>query len=70
MRTLLTGFGPFGAIAHNPSARIVEQLARGGSPGHRLTCRVLPVSFARAEAEIGSLLKSLTRPSSIGAEPR
>jgi pyroglutamyl-peptidase len=56
MRTLLTGFGPFGAIVHNPSARIVEQLARVGSAGHRLTCRVLPVSFARAEAEIRRLL--------------
>jgi pyroglutamyl-peptidase len=56
MRTLLTGFGPFGTIAHNPSARIVEQFARVGSAGHQLTCRVLPVSFARAEAEVRSLL--------------
>jgi pyroglutamyl-peptidase len=56
MRTLLTGFGPFGTITHNPSARIVEQFARLASADHRLTCRVLPDSFARAEAEIRRLL--------------
>lgn len=56
MRTLLTGFGPFGAVLNNPSARIVEHFERTGAPGHELTPRVLPVSYARAEREIRDLL--------------
>ena len=56
MRTLLTGFGPFEKTIHNPSARIVDHFARAGAPGHALTTRVLPVSFARAEEEIRRLL--------------
>src|SRR5437660_7463796 len=56
MRTLLTGFGPFERTIHNPSARIVDHFARAGAPGHALSTRVLPVSFARAEEEIRRLL--------------
>jgi pyroglutamyl-peptidase len=58
MRTLLTGFGPFGSTVNNPSARIVEHFTHTGAPGHALTTRVLPVSFARAEAEVRSLLST------------
>jgi pyroglutamyl-peptidase len=58
MRTLLTGFGAFGHTVNNPSARIVNHFARTEAPGHELTARVLPVSFARAEREIGELLCS------------
>src|SRR3954471_4000046 len=57
MRTLLTGFGRFGATINNPSARIVAHFAREGAPGHELTTRVLPVSYERAEQEIGALLR-------------
>lgn len=58
MRTLLTGFGPFGTVVNNPSARIVEHFAREGAPGHALATRVLPVSFTRAEREIVALLRA------------
>jgi pyroglutamyl-peptidase len=58
MRTLLTGFGPFGGVVNNPSSRIVAYFARAGAPGHDLTTRVLPVSYARAEREIRALLRA------------
>src|SRR5687768_10752933 len=57
MRTLLTGFGAFGSVASNPSARIVAWLEREDVPGHELTTRVLPVSYERAAGEIESLLR-------------
>ncbi len=57
MRTLLTGFGPFGTTLNNPSARIVAHFARTGAPGHDLTARVLPVSYQRAEQEMRTLLR-------------
>jgi pyroglutamyl-peptidase len=59
LQTLLTGFGPFGSAVSNPTERLVTHLAGDGVPGHDLTTRVLPVSFARvpellrAEIEIG-----------------
>jgi pyroglutamyl-peptidase len=56
MRTLLTGFGPFGNILDNPSARIVAHFAAAGAPGHELTTRVLPVPYDRAAAEVSALL--------------
>jgi pyroglutamyl-peptidase len=58
VRTLLTGFGPFGNVVNNPSARIVEQFARTGAPGHELTARVLPVSFTRAGEAVRDLLRA------------
>src|SRR5262245_58104523 len=57
MRTLLTGFGGFGQVVNNPSARIVAHFERAGAPGHDLTTRVLPVSYERAAAEIVELLR-------------
>src|SRR5438876_9677415 len=57
MRTLLTGFRPFGANIDNPSARIVAHFAQVGAPGHELTTRVLPVSYDRAAAEVSELLR-------------
>ena len=56
MRTLLTGFGPFGDVVDNPSARIATHFAASGVPGHELTVRILPVSFERASEEITRLL--------------
>ena len=52
MKTLLSGFGPFGSVIVNPSARIAEQLGSEGVEGHDLHARVLPVSFARAAETI------------------
>jgi pyroglutamyl-peptidase len=58
MKILLTGFGPFGDIVDNPSARIVRHFAERAEEDHNLTVRVLPVSFRRADAEIRELLRS------------
>lgn len=58
MRTLLTGFGAFGTVVNNPTARIVAHFERAGAPGHDLTTRVLPVSFRRAELAIREHLTS------------
>jgi pyrrolidone-carboxylate peptidase len=37
MRTLLTGFGPFGKITDNPSGRVVSHFAQAGVPAHLST---------------------------------
>src|SRR5258708_1429539 len=58
MRTLLTGFGPFGNVVDNPTARIVAHFAETGAPGHELVSRVLPVAFGRADSEICGLLRT------------
>jgi pyroglutamyl-peptidase len=60
MQTLLTGFGPFGTVINNPSERIVAHFRDHGAPGHTLTTQVLPVSFTRADQEIGRLLQTGT----------
>src|SRR2546423_7210872 len=57
MNVLLTGFGPFGSVLSNPSERMVEEIRREGIDAHDLTCRVLPVSFARAAKEMVTLLR-------------
>jgi len=54
---LVTGFGPFGGHTHNPSARAVELLAREWAPPARLVTAVLPVSFARATAQLRALVE-------------
>ena len=56
MKILLTGFGPFGDVVDNPSARIVTALMEQGLPGCELEGHVLPVSFAKSAAAIGRLL--------------
>ena len=48
LQTLLTGFGPFGKVTNNPSARLVRHFAANGANGHELTCLTLPVSYACA----------------------
>jgi pyroglutamyl-peptidase len=58
MRTLLTGFGPFGEVADNPSARLARTFAERGAPDHALETAVLPVSFQRGAEEITRLLAS------------
>src|ERR1051325_1248782 len=58
VRTLLTGFGPFGSVTDNPTARLVEHFGCMGAPGHALTTCVLPVSFARASAEVADRLRA------------
>ncbi|MDE2208031.1 MAG: hypothetical protein KGK12_15485, partial [Armatimonadetes bacterium] len=56
MRTLLTGYGPFGAVAANPSQSLVEWFDLTGAPGHALTCLSLPVSYTRAMAVLEAAL--------------
>jgi pyroglutamyl-peptidase len=60
MRTLVTGFGAFGTVASNPSARIVARLEQAGAAGHALSTRVLPVSYERSAREIDALLRAGT----------
>lgn len=60
MRTLLTGFGAFATVLHNPAERLLAHFAAQGAAGHELTTRLLPVSFARAEAEVRALLTAQT----------
>jgi len=58
MRTLVTGFGPFLGISDNPSARLARHFAAHGAPGHNLSVRVLPVSFAWAGLITSRLLEA------------
>lgn len=43
---LLTGYGPFGDVHDNPSARLVRAVHGLSAAGHRLHALVLPVSWA------------------------
>lgn len=43
---LLTGFGPFSNVHHNPSADLVRALHGRVAGGHRIDAIVLPVSWA------------------------
>lgn len=61
---LITGFGPFPGVSVNPSARLVEALAR--EPGwQRLGWKVrnaiLPVSYGPTEAALAPLLEKRPR---------
>jgi pyroglutamyl-peptidase len=55
MRILVTGFEPFGTLAANPSALIVEELAQRHP---ELRVAILPTEFAAAERAIRDLLSS------------
>lgn len=57
MQTLLTGFGPFGNVADNPSGRLAEYFAGEEVAGHELTVSVLPTSYARAPQKMRALLE-------------
>jgi len=52
---LVTGFGPFAGLRHNPSAFVARDVSRARVPGARLVARVLPVSYAGAEARVVAL---------------
>ncbi|MGC5628033.1 pyroglutamyl-peptidase I [Georgenia sp. Z1344] len=55
---VVTGFGPFGTHAENPSADVVRALGAdpGVDAGVRLVTEVLPTSFARATARVRELV--------------
>lgn len=56
IRTLLTGFRAFGKVRENPSESIVTALGPFSVKGHRLTRRILPVSYARSSVLLSRLL--------------
>jgi len=56
---LVTGFGPFGDVEDNPSARIVERLDADPPEDLELLVRILPVSFRRCASGLDSALKAL-----------
>ena len=51
-RVLVTGFEPFADSPVNPSQRLAEELAARPPAGVELETAVLPVSYARAAAEL------------------
>ncbi len=57
IQTLLTGFGAFGSVAHNPTLRLAEHFADREVAGHALTCAVLPVAFRTAAERMRALLE-------------
>ena len=56
---LLTGYGPFGDVHDNPSARLVRAVHGLSAAGHRLHALVLPVSWAHGPAAAVSAARAL-----------
>ena len=61
---LVTGFGPFAGLRHNPSAFVARDVGRARVPGARLVARVLPVRYAGAEERVVALCRRL-RPDAV-----
>jgi pyroglutamyl-peptidase len=57
---LVTGFGPFGSVVDNPSARVADALREEG----RVVARILPVSYAKVAELLPKLLKEI-RPRAV-----
>lgn len=53
---LVTGFGPFGRVIDNPSARAALEVHGRRVAGETVIGRVLPVSYARASAEVSEVV--------------
>lgn len=56
---LVTGFGAFAGMRQNPSAVVARAVGRSRVPGVRLAARVLPVSYAGAQARVVALCRRL-----------
>lgn len=56
---LVTGFGPFLDVSHNPSGEIALALAQAPPAGIAVEARVLPVSFHGAPAGLEAALEGL-----------
>lgn len=56
---LLTGYGPFGDVHDNPSARLVRAVHGLSAAGHRLHALVLPVSWAQGPSAVVSAVRAL-----------
>ncbi len=61
---LVTGFGPFAGLRENPSAVVARDAGARRVAGVRLVARVLPVSYAGADARVAALCKRL-RPDGV-----
>ena len=57
MRTLLTGFDPFGALRFNPSQLIVEEIARRTQCPEDILIEVLPTEFIAGGNRIVQLIQ-------------
>ena len=59
---LVTGFGPFPGVEHNPSREIAKALAsRGIGADVEITAAELPVAFAEVAPAIDAVLARMTR---------
>jgi len=56
---LLTGFGPFGEVADNPSQRLAEQLDGERIGGLRIVSRILPVVFGEDSRIVAEAVAAL-----------
>ena len=60
-RLLVTGFGPFPRMAHNPSAEIARRVAgslRWRRLGIATRCLILPTTYAALDAELGPAVEA------------
>jgi pyroglutamyl-peptidase len=56
--TLITGFGPYGSVANNPTMRLAAHFAVNSVPNHRITTFVFPVTYAGVACAMTTLLTS------------
>ena len=58
IQILLTGFGPFGSVADNPTERLVRHFTAETVPGLAITTCALPTSFTRAKETFRNALEA------------
>ena len=64
MKVLVTGFGPFGDVAVNPSAAVAAKMP-GLTPDHvNVVCETLPVEYAASTARLDELIDA-ERPDAV-----
>jgi pyroglutamyl-peptidase len=56
LRILITGFGPFGNVVNNPSARIVSRFRREAVSRAEVITRIFPVSYKEVDRKLPQLL--------------
>ena len=59
---LVTGFGPYEEIEHNPSGEIAAALRQSPPRGVRVVGGELPVSFVRSARALDGLLEACPHP--------
>lgn len=62
LQLLVTGFGPFLGVTHNPSRTIAARLAARPPAGWHVTALELPVSFSRVAPALDEALDRLEGP--------